>query len=153
MMAAVLYVVGAADPLDQHPVGAAPSTCAAPVALRNGDFASPLIADGVVATVTTPGWQPGPLTLRNDRGQHAQLSPGTIHQDVTTVPGQSLRWELRHRGGTLAVLIGSPTGPLEPTASLQLNKYAPDVVFSPLQTIGSTGRKFKLILTLHDRDR
>ena len=48
------------------------------------------------------------------------------------------------------VKICSPTGPLEPTASLQLNKYAPDVVFSPMQTIGSTGRKFKLILTLHD---
>lgn len=29
------------------------------------------------------------------------------------------------------VKICSPTGPLEPTASLQLNKYAPDVVFSP----------------------
>ena len=48
------------------------------------------------------------------------------------------------------VKICSPTGPLEPTASLQLNKYAPDVVFSPMQTIGSAGRKFKLILTLHD---
>ena len=48
------------------------------------------------------------------------------------------------------VKICSPTGPLEPTAALQLNKYAPDVVFSPMQTIGSTGRKFKLILTLHD---
>ena len=33
------------------------------------------------------------------------------------------------------VKICSPTGPLEPTASLQLNKYAPDVVFSPMQTI------------------
>ena len=29
------------------------------------------------------------------------------------------------------VKICSPTGPLEPTASLQLNKYAPDVVFLP----------------------
>src|SRR5690625_6518541 len=26
----------------------------------------------------------------------------------------------------------------------------PDVVFSPMQTIGSAGRKFGLILTLHD---
>lgn len=48
------------------------------------------------------------------------------------------------------VKICSPTGPLEPTAALQLNRYQPDVVFSPMQTIGSAGRKFKLILTLHD---
>ena len=48
------------------------------------------------------------------------------------------------------VKICSPTGPLEPTAALQLNKYKPDVVFSPMQTIGSVGRKFKLVLTLHD---
>ena len=47
------------------------------------------------------------------------------------------------------VKICSPTGPLEPTAALQLNKYKPDVVFSPMQTIGSVGRKFKLVLTLH----
>lgn len=44
----------------------------------------------------------------------------------------------------------SPTGPFEPLAALQINKYSPDVVFSPMQTIGSLGRKFKLILTLHD---
>lgn len=48
------------------------------------------------------------------------------------------------------IKICSPTGPLEPTAALQLNKYRPDVVFSPMQTIGSAGRKFKLVLTLHD---
>ncbi len=39
---------------------------------------------------------------------------------------------------------------LEPFTSLILNKYHPDVVFSPMQTMGSFGRKFKLILTLHD---
>ncbi|MFC3735608.1 DUF11 domain-containing protein [Paractinoplanes deccanensis] len=112
MMAAVLYVVGAADPLDQHPVEAAQSTCAAPVALRNGDFESPLIADGSVAAVPPPGWK-GPVTLRRDGTQHAELTAGTLYQDVTTVPGQTLHWELRHRGGALAVLIGSPTGTLE----------------------------------------
>ncbi len=48
------------------------------------------------------------------------------------------------------VKICSPTGPLEPFASIQLNRFRPDVVFSPMQTIGSLGRKFKLVLTLHD---
>jgi len=40
--------------------------------------------------------------------------------------------------------------PLEPFSSLLLNKFKPDVVFSPMQTMGSLGRRFKLILTLHD---
>lgn len=50
------------------------------------------------------------------------------------------------------VKICSPTSPLEPTAALQLNRYRPDVVFSPMQTLGLGGwwRKFKLVLTLHD---
>ena len=39
---------------------------------------------------------------------------------------------------------------LEPFTSLRLNRYHPDVVFSPMQTMGSFGRRFKLILTLHD---
>lgn len=38
----------------------------------------------------------------------------------------------------------------EPFTSLILNKYKPDVVFSPMQVMGSMGRKFKLILTSHD---
>ena len=37
------------------------------------------------------------------------------------------------------VKICSPTGPLEPTAALQLNKYKPDVVFSPMQRSGLWG--------------
>lgn len=42
------------------------------------------------------------------------------------------------------------TSAKEPLSSVMLNKHKPDVVFSPLQTMGSRGRKFKLILTLHD---
>lgn len=38
----------------------------------------------------------------------------------------------------------------EPFTSMRLNKFGPDVVFSPMQTMGSLGRRFKLILTLHD---
>lgn len=48
------------------------------------------------------------------------------------------------------VLIHAPTSPLEPFTSLRLNKFKPDVVFSPMQTMGSFGKRFKLILTLHD---
>jgi len=46
--------------------------------------------------------------------------------------------------------IHAPISPKEPFSALILNKYHPDVVFSPMQTIGSFGRRYKLILTLHD---
>lgn len=52
--------------------------------------------------------------------------------------------------GAQAVKIHHVDSWLEPFTSSRLNKYGPDVVFSPMQTMGSLGRRFKLILTLHD---
>lgn len=48
------------------------------------------------------------------------------------------------------ILIHKPTSAKEPLTSLILNRYHPDVVFSPMQTMGSFGHQFKLILTIHD---
>ncbi len=48
------------------------------------------------------------------------------------------------------VLLHEPTSIKEPFTSLMLNTYKPDVVFSPMQTMGSMGHRFKLILTTHD---
>lgn len=48
------------------------------------------------------------------------------------------------------IIIHAPTSLKEPLTALVLNKFKPDVVFSPMQTMGSLGKKFKLILTLHD---
>lgn len=48
------------------------------------------------------------------------------------------------------ILFHSPTSWREPFSALLLNRHQPDVVFSPMQTLGSFGRRFKLILTLHD---
>lgn len=48
------------------------------------------------------------------------------------------------------VTLHSTTSAREPLSSLFLNRHKPDVVVSPLQTLGSVGRRFKLILTLHD---
>lgn len=48
------------------------------------------------------------------------------------------------------VNIHKPISIKEPFSSLILNKYSPDVVFSPMQTLGSWGKNFKLILTVHD---
>ncbi|MEY3676845.1 MAG: hypothetical protein RL351_72 [Actinomycetota bacterium] len=52
--------------------------------------------------------------------------------------------------GTEFVKVNSPTSALEPLVAFQLNKLGAKVVFSPMQTIGSFGRKFKLVLTVHD---
>jgi len=52
--------------------------------------------------------------------------------------------------GIHSVMLNKPTSPLEPFIAGQLNKLGADVVFSPLQTMGSTGKKYKLILTIHD---
>lgn len=51
----------------------------------------------------------------------------------------------------LPTLLGpSVTSPAEVLTGGLLSRYAPDVVFSPMQTMGSLGRRHKLILTLHD---
>ncbi|MDN8549387.1 glycosyltransferase [Microbacterium sp. NM3R9] len=52
--------------------------------------------------------------------------------------------------GAPHVTLHAPTSMLEPVAALRLNRHRPDVVYSPMQTIGALGRRFALILTLHD---
>jgi glycosyltransferase involved in cell wall biosynthesis len=48
------------------------------------------------------------------------------------------------------ILVSSPTSLGEPWVSRQLNRHDFDVVFSPMQTMGSRGRKYRLVLTVHD---
>lgn len=48
------------------------------------------------------------------------------------------------------VKINSPLSPLELFVSRHVNKLAADLVFCPMQTMGSWGRKYPLVLTLHD---
>ncbi|UFS60367.1 glycosyltransferase family 4 protein [Subtercola endophyticus] len=47
-------------------------------------------------------------------------------------------------------LASSPTSPREPLVALQVNSLEPDVVFTPMQTMGTFGRKYPLALTVHD---
>jgi glycosyltransferase involved in cell wall biosynthesis len=47
-------------------------------------------------------------------------------------------------------LATDPTSPRELTIARRLNGFEPDVLFSPMQTIGSWGRRYGLVLTLHD---
>jgi len=44
----------------------------------------------------------------------------------------------------------SPVSAAEAATALVVNRYRPDVVFSPMQTMGSAGRRHGLVLTLHD---
>src|SRR5690554_522905 len=43
-----------------------------------------------------------------------------------------------------------PTSLREPWVSKAVNRFGADIVFSPMQMMGSAGRRYKLILTLHD---
>lgn len=43
-----------------------------------------------------------------------------------------------------------PTSLREPWVSKTVNRFGADLVFSPMQMMGSAGRRYKLILTLHD---
>lgn len=47
-------------------------------------------------------------------------------------------------------LAPSPTGPFEPLVALHVNRLHPDVVFTPMQTMGSIGKRYRLVKTVHD---
>ncbi len=46
--------------------------------------------------------------------------------------------------------ISSPTNWREPWVARQVNRLEPDVVFTTLQTMGDSGRRYGFVLTLHD---
>ncbi|WDF31911.1 glycosyltransferase family 1 protein [Arthrobacter agilis] len=48
------------------------------------------------------------------------------------------------------VLINSPLSPRELFVARRINRLQPDVVVCPMQTMGSWGRRYPLVLTLHD---
>ena len=47
-------------------------------------------------------------------------------------------------------LVSAPTSIREPFIARQINQLRPDVVFTPMQTMGSWGRRYRLLLTVHD---
>ncbi len=48
------------------------------------------------------------------------------------------------------VMMPSPRAASEPAAALYVNRFEPDIVFTPMQTMGPWGRKFALVTTIHD---
>jgi glycosyltransferase involved in cell wall biosynthesis len=47
-------------------------------------------------------------------------------------------------------MASSPTSPLEPFVARHVNRLHPDIVFTPMQTMGSIGRRYRLVKTVHD---
>jgi glycosyltransferase involved in cell wall biosynthesis len=47
-------------------------------------------------------------------------------------------------------LVSAPTSIREPLVARQVRRLGADVVFSPMQTMGTWGRDYRLVLTLHD---
>ncbi|WP_431277077.1 glycosyltransferase family 4 protein [Leifsonia poae] len=60
------------------------------------------------------------------------------HRQLDMLP--ALPWEI----------VSSPTSAREPWVARQVNKLKPDVVFTPMQTMGGWGRRYRLVLTVHD---
>ena len=58
--------------------------------------------------------------------------------------------QLAHLPAAPWVRVSAPTSIREPLVARQVNRLAPDVVFSPMQTMGTWGRRYPLLLTLHD---
>ncbi|MEO7018390.1 MAG: glycosyltransferase family 1 protein [Leifsonia sp.] len=70
--------------------------------------------------------------------RHAVTMLISDHRQLEMLP--DLPWEL----------IDSPTSIREPWVARQVNKLKPDVVFTPMQTMGGWGRRYRLVLTVHD---
>ncbi|HEY4419179.1 MAG TPA: glycosyltransferase, partial [Pseudonocardia sp.] len=106
---------------------------------------------------------------------HAERSSGSAPSSTERSPGArsgtgrgAARVDTGDRGDTIELLvsdrrqlahlpsdlpwhlIGSPTGIGEPLVARQIRRLQPDVVFSPMQTMGSWGRNYSLVLTVHD---
>ena len=47
-------------------------------------------------------------------------------------------------------LVSAPTSVREPFVARQVRRLHPDVVFTPMQTMGGWGRDYPLVVTLHD---
>lgn len=75
-------------------------------------------------------------------GALARLHPVTMlisdHRQLAMLP--DLPWQL----------VSAPTSVREPFVARTVNRLKPDIVFSPMQTMGSWGRRYRLLLTVHD---
>lgn len=89
-------------------------------------------------------------------GRHDGISrytAGLVAELARLVPVELLVSDERQRAHLPDLpwhLISAPTSWREPFVARQVRRLRPDVVFSPMQTMGSWGRDYGLVLTLHD---
>ena len=76
--------------------------------------------------------------LANRTGEHTVTMLISDPAQLKLLP--DLPWEL----------ISAPTSVRELWVARQVNRLHPDIVFSPMQTMGSGGRQYPLVLTVHD---
>lgn len=132
------------SPLSPAAALQSPTACA-PVALENGSFETPSIAANSWSSVlesTVPGWETSATDNRIEiwrspfqgvpvpqGSQFAEINANqraTMFQDVATTPGETIRWQVQHRGRTgvdvMEVRLGAPdaTLALQTTASTGL---------------------------------
>lgn len=117
-----------------------PASCANS-SIVNGSFETPLVAANNWALFDdslVPGWSTTATDHKieiwhtpfqgvpvPDGAQFAELNanqPSNLYQDVATTPGQTIRWQLQHRGrtgvDTMEVRMGAPGGALALQATL-----------------------------------
>jgi glycosyltransferase involved in cell wall biosynthesis len=84
----------------------------------------------------------------------SRFSTGLFNELSKITPVTAIIYDLRQLEqlpqGASFLKVSAPTSILEPLVALQINKSGAKTVFSPMQTIGSLGRRFKLVLTVHD---
>jgi glycosyltransferase involved in cell wall biosynthesis len=66
------------------------------------------------------------------------------------VSNDAQRDRIPFTGSLSTFTISAPTSAKEPFVASQVNRLAPDVVFSPMQTMGTFGRRYRVVLTIHD---
>ncbi|GAB3312298.1 hypothetical protein GCM10027298_37400 [Epidermidibacterium keratini] len=149
----LLTLLTVAAPVPQEAEAAQNPTTCNPISIQNGSFEQPAQTANVVIQSQTlvPGWSttatdgqieiwrynngtnfpnPGSVPAAEGR-QFAELNANqtsTLYQDIATVPGQVMRWSLKHRGrlgaDTMQVQIGAPGGTLvaqTPTGATSTN--------------------------------
>lgn len=84
----------------------------------------------------------------------AELAGLVIERDdlrlTILVSSDAQRDRIPFTGWLSTFTISAPTSVKEPFVASQINRLAPDVVFSPMQTMGTFGRRYRVVLTIHD---
>ncbi len=84
----------------------------------------------------------------------AELARLVSHRDdvrlTVLVCNDEQRQRIPFSGPLETFHISPPTSIREPIVAVQVNRLHADVVFSPMQTMGSMGRRYRLVLTIHD---